>query len=122
MKKSTISLLLGAMLAVTATAETLTPTEALLRAQSSIPQSLKAKMPALRSAKSAELVYTVADSLTAEPAVYAFNQGGLDDGFVIVCRPMTAPCPCWAAAKRAASTPTTCPRPSNTGCGVTSNR
>lgn len=84
MKKSTISLLLGAMLAVTATAETLTPTEALLRAQSSIPQSLKAKMPALRSAKSAELVYTVADSLTAEPAVYAFNQGGLDDGFVIV--------------------------------------
>lgn len=85
MSRRNILLCAGAMLALTAMqAETLTPTEALLRAQSALPREAKAANSALAQSKASVLVYTLEDSLTAEPSVYAFNQDAAQGGWLIV--------------------------------------
>lgn len=71
--------------AVGAQAAVLTPTEALLRAQTMMPRSVTATMPSpLTTMKTATLAYTLTDSATAEACLYGFDQPGPRGGWVIV--------------------------------------
>lgn len=85
MKSRYLWLLVGALITgIAGHAETLSPTEALLRAQGSLPAKVKAANPGLNSVNKSLLVYTLEDSLTAEPALYAFNQSTRQGGWMIV--------------------------------------
>lgn len=75
-------LVLPLMAALSLSARTLTPTEALLRAQPSVPHAIAATATVSHTL----LVHTFADSLTATPYIYAYDMqsGQHDAGWLLV--------------------------------------